>query len=222
MVATISAISSSAQASSYYEADDYYTGDGLSPSEWQGAGAVALGLSGEVERDQFREMLDGKMPGGQQLGSVRDGEVQHRPGWDVTMSAPKSVSIMAEVAGDRRLVGAHDRAVKSALAFAERHTAATRIRDGGIVERQQTGNLVVASFRHDTSRAQDPQLHTHNVIMNATRDVDGNWRSLEPRALYQLQKAIGAVYRQELAVNVRQLSSGHACPLQSRSPAAAH
>lgn len=205
MVATISAISSSAQASSYYEADDYYAGDGLSPSEWQGSGADALGLSGEVERDQFREMLDGKMPDGQQLGTVRDGEVQHRPGWDVTMSAPKSVSIMAEVAGDRRLVGAHDRAVKSALAFAERHSAATRIRDSGIVERQQTGNLVVASFRHDTSRAQDPQLHTHNVIMNATRDADGNWRSLEPRALYQLQKAIGAVYRQELAVNVREL-----------------
>ena len=205
MVATISALGSSAQASSYYEADDYYAGDGLSPSEWQGAGADALGLSGEVERDRFREMLDGKMPGGQQLGTVRDGEVQHRPGWDVTMSAPKSVSIMAEVAGDRRLVGAHDRAVKSALAFAERHSAATRIRDGGTVERQQTDNLVVASFRHDTSRAQDPQLHTHNVIMNATRDADGNWRSLEPRALYQLQKAIGAVYRQELAVNVQEL-----------------
>ena len=205
MVATISALGSSTQASSYYEADDYYAGDGLSPSEWLGTGADALGLSGEVERDQFREMLDGKMPGGQQLGTTRDGEVQHRPGWDVTMSAPKSVSIMAEVAGDRRLVGAHDRAVKSALAFAERHTAATRIRDGGTVERQPTGNLTVASFRHDTSRAQDPQLHTHNVIMNATRDADGNWRSLEARALYQLQKAIGAVYRQELAVNVRAL-----------------
>lgn len=205
MVATISAISSSAQASSYYEADDYYTGDGLSPSEWQGNGARALGLSGEVERDQFRDMLDGKLPDGQQLGTIRDGANQHRPGWDVTMSAPKSVSIMAEVAGDRRLIGAHDRAVKNALAFAERHSAATRVREGAKVDRHQTGNLVVASFRHDTSRAQDPQLHTHNVIMNATRDADGNWRSLEPRALYQLQKAIGAVYRQELAVNVRAL-----------------
>jgi conjugative relaxase-like TrwC/TraI family protein len=205
MVATISAISSSAQASSYYEADDYYAGDGLSPSAWQGKGAEALSLSGEVERDQFRDMLDGKMPDGQQLGTIRDGKNQHRPGWDVTMSAPKSVSIMAEVAGDRRLIAAHDCAVKSALAFAERHRAATRVREGGRVERQQTGNLVVASFRHDISRAQDPQLHTHNVIMNATCDADGNWRSLEPRALYQLQKAIGAVYRQELAVNVREL-----------------
>jgi conjugative relaxase-like TrwC/TraI family protein len=205
MVATISAIGSAAQASSYYEADDYYADGGLSPSEWQGAGAEALGLSGEVERDDFRAMLDGTMPDGQHLGTVRDGEVQHRPGWDVTMSAPKSVSIMAEVAGDRRLVAAHSQAVASALRFAERHAAATRIRDGGGVERVHTGNLTIASFRHDTSRAQDPQLHTHNVIMNATRDADGNWRSLEPRALYQMQKTIGAVYRQELAAGVRAL-----------------
>ncbi|MFM5955393.1 MAG: MobF family relaxase [Novosphingobium sp.] len=205
MVATIGAITSSSAASSYYEVDDYYADGGLSPSEWQGEGARELGLAGEVERDAFRDMLDGKLPDGQQLGTTRDGKLEHRPGWDVTMSAPKSVSIMAEVAGDRRLVGAHDRAVKSALAFAERHAAATRIRDDGKVGRHQTGNLVIASFRHDTSRAQDPQLHTHNVIMNMTRDADGNWRSLEPRALYQLQKAIGAVYRQELAVGVRAL-----------------
>lgn len=205
MVATISAIGSSAQASSYYEADDYYADGGLSPSEWQGEGAKELGLAGEVERDAFRDMLDGKLPDGQQLGTTRDGKLEHRPGWDVTMSAPKSVSIMAEVAGDRRLVGTHDRAVKVALAFAERHAAATRIREDGTVERHQTGNFVVASFRHDTSRARDPQLHTHNVIMNLTRDADGTWRSLEPRALYQLQKAIGAIYRQELAIGVRKL-----------------
>lgn len=205
MVATIGALTSSSAASSYYEADDYYADGGLSPSEWQGEGAKALGLEGEVERDAFRDMLDGKLPDGQQLGTMRDGKLEHRPGWDVTLSAPKSVSIMAEVAGDRRLVGAHDRAVKTALAFAERHTAATRIREDGIAERHQTGNLAIASFRHDTSRAQDPQLHTHNVIMNATRDAEGNWRSLEPRAIYQLQKAIGAVYRQELAVGVRKL-----------------
>ena len=205
MVATISAIGSSAQASSYYEADDYYADGGLSPSEWQGEGAKELGLDGEVERDAFRDMLDGKLPDRQQLGTTRDGKLEHRPGWDVTMSAPKSVSIMAEVAGDRRLVGAHDRAVKAALGFAERHAAATRIREDGAALRHQTGNLAIASFRHDTSRAKDPQLHTHNVIMNMTRDTDGNWRSLEPRALYQLQKAIGAIYRQELAVGVRSL-----------------
>lgn len=205
MVATIGAIGSSAAASSYYEADDYYADGGISPSEWHGEGARALGLSGEVNRETFRAILDGTLPHGQQLGTMREGKLQHRPGWDVTMSAPKSLSIMAEVAGDRRLIGAHANAVKAALAYVERHAAATLIRTPGGVERHTTDNLVIASFRHDTSRAQDPQLHTHNVIMNMTQDAEGNWRSLEPRALYQLQKAIGAVYRQELAVGVRAL-----------------
>ena len=204
MVASVSALTSSAQASSYYEADDYYSEGGLSPSEWQGAGAEALGLSGEVDREQFRALLDGRI-GDQQLGTVRDGQLEHRPGWDVTLSAPKSVSIMAEVAGDRRLIVAHGDAVRTAIAHVEKHMAATRIRDSGTVSREATGNLIVASFQHGTSRAQDPQLHTHNVIMNATRDEDGTWRSLEPRALYQLQKQIGAIYRQELALKVREL-----------------
>lgn len=204
MVASVSALTSSAQASSYYEADDYYSEDGLAPSEWQGAGAEALGLSGEVDREQFRALLDGRI-GKQQLGTFRDGQLEHRPGWDVTLSAPKSISIMAEVAGDRRLIAAHGEAVKTAIAHVEKHMAATRVRDGGTVTRETTGNLIVASFQHGTSRAQDPQLHTHNVIMNATRDEDGAWRSLEPRAIYQLQKQIGAIYRQELALKVREL-----------------
>lgn len=136
---------------------------------------------------------------------MRDGQLGHRPGWDVTLSAPKSVSIMAEVAGDRRLIEAHGQAVKIALAHVEAHMAATRVRHGGCVMREATGNLVVASFQHGTSRAQDPQLHTHNVIMNATQSEDGSWRSLEPRAIYQLQKQIGAIYRQELALKVREL-----------------
>lgn len=204
MVASVSALTSSGQAASYYEADDYYADDGLSPSEWQGKGAEELGLSGDVDRKQFRELLDGKVAS-QQLGTTRDGQLEHRPGWDVTLSAPKSVSIMAEVAGDRRLIAAHGEAVKTALAHVEQHMAATRIRDGGIVTREATGNLVIASFQHRTSRAQDPQLHTHNVILNATKGEDGTWRSLEPRAIYQLQKQIGAIYRQELALKVREL-----------------
>ncbi len=202
MVASVSALTSSAQASSYYEADDYYAGDGLSPSEWQGKGAQELGLSGEVDRTQFRALLEGKVAD-QQLGSSRNGIFEHRPGWDVTLSAPKSVSILAEVVGDRRLIGAHEQAVKIALSHVERHMAATRIREGGVVKRQVTGKLIIASFQHSTSRSQDPQLHTHNVILNATRGDNGAWRSLEPRALYQLQKQIGAIYRQELALKVR-------------------
>lgn len=204
MVASVSALSSAGQAASYYEADDYYAEGGLAPSEWFGEAAQALGLSGEVDREQFAALLEGKIAG-QQLGTAREGKVEHRPGWDITFSAPKSVSIMAEVAGDKRLIAAHGSAVKVALAHIEKHMAATRIRDGGEVRREATGNLAIATFRHATSRAQDPQLHTHAVVINATRDKDGTWRSLEPRAFYQLQKEIGAIYRQELAHGVARL-----------------
>ncbi|QUL37604.1 MobF family relaxase [Erythrobacter sp. JK5] len=204
MVASVSALSSAGQAASYYEADDYYAKGGMAPSEWFGEAAEKLGLSGEVDREQFAELLEGRVAR-QQLGTTRNGKIEHRPGWDITLSAPKSVSIMAEVAGDKRLIKAHGAAVKVALAHVERHMAATRIRQGGEVRREETGNLAIATFRHATSRAQDPQLHTHGVILNATQDKDGNWRSLEPRAFYQLQKEIGAIYRQELAHGVAAL-----------------
>ena len=204
MVASVSALTSAGQAASYYEADDYYAEGGLAPSEWFGEAACALGLEGEVDREQFAALLEGQVDG-RQLGTTRDSKNEHRPGWDITLSAPKSVSIMAEVAGDKRLISAHVAAVKVALANVENHMASTRVREGGEVRREATGNLAIATFRHATSRAQDPQLHTHAVVINATQDKDGKWRSLEPRAFYQLQKEIGAIYRQELAHGVAEL-----------------
>ena len=88
-------------------------------------------MRGEVDRKDFKQGLEGRLPSGEQLATARGGKLEHRPGWDVTFSAPKSVSIMAEVAGDRRLVKAHDKAVTTALAYIERHGAATRAREGG-------------------------------------------------------------------------------------------
>ncbi len=191
MVATLSALKNVVQATSYYEAgDDYYAESGKAPSAWQGKGAKALGLSGAVDRDQFAKLLAGEVAG-QKLGTVHDGEWSHRPGWDLTFSAPKSVSILAEVAGDQRLVEAHQRAVQTALGLAETHFAATRIRDDGSIRREATGSLVIASFDHSTSRALDPQLHTHNVILNMTQDGDtAQLGSIEAGAAFgQLQVA---------------------------------
>ncbi|MFP1130788.1 MobF family relaxase [Asticcacaulis sp. W401b] len=205
MVATISAIRSSGQAASYFESDDYYSEGGVSPSEWQGEGAKALDLKGEVDRDRFKELLEGKLPDGTTLGTNKSDVLEHRPGWDLTLSAPKSVSVMALVAGDERLVEAHAKAASVTMAFIEEFAAETRVRGKDGVEHVQTGNLVIGSFLHQTSREEDPQLHTHNVILNMTQDEDGNWRSLESRPLYQIQKAAGEIYRQELAHRVAQL-----------------
>ena len=84
MVASVAALKSAGQAASYYEADDYYTEGGEAPSAWFGEGAKALGLEGEVDRATFAAGLEGRLPNGDQLGTVRNGEREHRPGWDVT------------------------------------------------------------------------------------------------------------------------------------------
>lgn len=203
----ITALKSAAGAAGYFEKDDYYA-DGKSPSAWAGDGAKALGLNGPVDPDAFRSVLEGNLPGvSEHLGTERNGEWQHRPGWDATFSAPKSVSIMAEIGGDKRLISAHERAFARVLQYMEREASVTRIHDRGAneVRREVTKNLVVAAFRHATSRAQDPQTHTHAIIMNATQRSDGAWRSLESKDLYQLQQTLDAIYKAELASECRQL-----------------
>ena len=114
---SIGALTSAAQGASYYERDGYYAKDDpehRAASGWFGKGAEELGLKGPVDPEVFRAVLEGKVPDGSgtELGRRgRDGEILHRPGRDLTFSAPKSVSIAALVGGDGRIVEAHDRAV---------------------------------------------------------------------------------------------------------------
>ncbi len=188
-------------ASQYFEKDDYYA-DGKSPSQWFGKGAEALGLAGSVDRETFQRLLAGEMPNGQKLGTMRDGKWQHKPGWDLTFSAPKSVSILAEAGGDRRLLGAHEKAMGVAFEYIEREAAITRLhtRQGGdAVHHEKTGNLVVAAFQHATSRAGDEQIHTHAIVANATLSDDDKWRSLETHDMYQIRLLAGTIYQAELA-----------------------
>ena len=125
MVASIGAIASPAQCAGYFERDGYYTKDDPAHREasaWAGKGAEELGLSGPVDSDTFKAILEGKVPDGPHLGKRgKDGEIHHRPGRDVTMSAPKSVSLLAMIGGDERIVTAHDRAVKTTLGWIEKN-----------------------------------------------------------------------------------------------------
>ena len=148
MVASIGKIASPSQGVGYFEKDGYYAKDDgahREASAWAGRGAEALGLSGPVDPERFRSVLEGEVPGGRRLGRREiDGTIAHRPGRDVTLSAPKSVSLMARVGGDGRIVEAHDRAVtasrstSAALTRLIRET--TRLspdfeRAGGVVQR---------------------------------------------------------------------------------------
>ena len=167
-----------------------------------GRGAEALGLEGAVDPDTFKEVLAGHVPDGPRLGKrASDGSISHRPGRDLTFSAPKSVSLVALIGGDERIVAAHDRAVRRALDWVERNAAETRLSDPelGRMVRVRGQKTVAATFRHDTSRNLDPQLHTHAVLANMVQGRDGKWRTMANEPLYRGQKLIGMIYRNELA-----------------------
>ena len=88
------------------------------------------GSQGRSIRTPSGKILEGKVPDGPQLGPRGpDGETQHRPGRDVTLSAPKSVSLLAMVGGDGRIVEAHDEPVGKTLAWIEQHAVQTRVQD---------------------------------------------------------------------------------------------
>lgn len=204
-------ISGAGQALHYFSADNYYSRDeGLEHSEWFGQGAQVLGLRGQIEREAFFALLNGKVAG-QELGRLERDEKTglpqrlHRPGIDVTFSAPKSVSLLAEIAGIREVRQAHEVAVRKTLAYLESELAATRQMRDGALETVKTGNVLVALFRHNSSRDLDPQTHTHALVLNATLRADGHWRSLSNEALYEAQRSLGARYTAELALGLQQL-----------------
>ena len=210
---SIGALSSAAQGASYYERDGYYAKDDPEHREasgWAGKGAEELGLTGPVDPDTFRAVLEGKVPDGSgtELGRRgKDGEILHRPGRDLTFSAPKSVSLAALVGGDKRIVDVHDRAVAAALDWVERNAAETRMKDPATGRMVRAGNqkIVAATFRHDTSRNLDPQLHTHAVLANMVRGEDDKWRSMANEKLYGSKMLLGALYRSELARGLKDL-----------------
>ena len=207
MVVSIGAVASPAQGVSYYERDGYYARDDPAHREasaWIGKGAEALGLEGPVDPDRFKAVLEGEVPDGEgrRLGRMdRDGNLVHRPGRDLTFSAPKSVSLAALVGGDDRVVEAHDRAVRRTLGWFEKNAAETRVIDPetGRLVRVGGQKTVIAGFRHDPSRNLDPQLHTHAVIANMVQGIDAKWRTMSNEKLYTSKMLIGALYRSELA-----------------------
>lgn len=192
-----------AAAHYFSAADDYYAKE--NPGEWQGDGAQALGLAGPVEQVQLSRLLDGQLPNGERIQTTFDPtDNKKRMGLDLTFSAPKSVSMQALVAGDKGVTAAHDRAVMRALEQVEQ-LAEARKKVKGKSYRERTGNMVIGKFRHEMSRAKDPQLHTHSVVLNMTRRADGMWRALSNEDIFRAKKTIDATYQAELARGLQEL-----------------
>ncbi|WP_281184748.1 MobF family relaxase [Trichlorobacter lovleyi] len=203
MMSAGSGMSAAGAASYYYEKDPMLSNE-AGNGQWVGTGAEKLGLSGEIRKSDFVAVLNGQDPRtGEQLVEVKTGTnlEDRRAGNDYTFSAPKSVSV-AFAAGVEGIKEAHDKAVLAVAAHMEQHYSQARTPEGFA-----NGSLLASKFDHSTSRALDPQLHSHLFGANMTQTKDDKWRANEPLNVYKDQKALGELYRQELANELQQ--QGH-------------
>jgi Ti-type conjugative transfer relaxase TraA len=183
--------------------EDYYAKN--EQGRWVGRGAEALGLSGSVRKEEFQDLAFGFDPKTGKGLVLQAGE-HHRSGWDLTFSAPKSVSVAWALGNDEtqaKIAAAHDRAVEAALSYMERHAAFCRTGHAGKDEIQS--DLVCAVYRHYTSREQDPQIHSHAFVFNVGMGEDGKTRTLEGSHFFEWKMAGGAAYRVALAKELQEL-----------------
>lgn len=195
---------------------DYYTEGAAIEGTWCGAAAGRLGLEGAVGEKDFLALCDGINPrtGGPltlRQNTTRRGdrtnEANRRVFFDFVYRPPKSVSILGLLV-DERILGLHRKAVAASFSALELH-AGTRVRKEGACTDRRTGNLVAALFEHDTSREQDPLLHTHAVIFNATWDsTEKAWKALQTREMFRALAYADAVYNTEMTRELAKLGYG--------------
>jgi conjugative relaxase-like TrwC/TraI family protein len=189
-------------------ASEYYAGVGEAPGRWHGRGLGQLGLStGAVVSERELEALfaRGLHPiAGTRLG--RAWRTDGVTGFDLTFSAPKSVSALwalGDPATAAEAVAAHRAAVRAGLAYLDTHAALSRRGTDG-VEQVGSDGLVAAVFDHRSSRVGDPQLHTHALVLNKVRCSDGRWRTLDATELFHHKKSAGMIYQTALRNEMHQ------------------
>ncbi|MGH8981578.1 MAG: MobF family relaxase, partial [Acidimicrobiales bacterium] len=180
--------------------EEYYTGSGEAPGIWVGGGSERLGLKGTVDAQTLSMVLGGMSADGELLGVRRLDPAKRVAGLDLTFSAPKSVSLLYGFADEQIssvVRDAHADAVTDALGYLERR--ALRVRRGaGGTELLTAEGLVAAAFVHRTSRAGDPQLHTHVLFANLAYGNDGVWSATWPRLFYHHARTAGFLYQASL------------------------
>src|SRR5690554_4247078 len=185
------------QASSYYEKDDYYVRKDET-SLWQGKLKDVFGLGDEITKEDFDNliMLNEK----DKLTQIR----KNRACFDLCFSAPKSVSIAFCIDEYKEeILAAHNKAVEDTLKLIEENEIYTRITQDKVTKRVLTGNMLCGKFNHYVSRNQDPQIHTHCVILNYTV-YNGQKYAISNEGFYENKLLYGQIYRNYLAYNLRE------------------
>lgn len=202
---TFKPLSNTAQTAQYYEnsaVDDYYELGSEPNGYWLGQLKSALYLDGHLRSGELGKLLQGFHPTtGEALAS--NAGIDHKGGWDMTFSAPKSVSVAWALADQETRFAieyAQKKAVEQGAKFLEQHAFSNRDRGNLTNSNHQ---IIAAAYEHSTSRAQDPQLHTHVLVANLGLRNDGSVCAIDFDSRWKL--AAGAVYRAELAHELQQL-----------------
>ncbi len=189
--------------SSHMAKRDYLTESGQIEMVWYGYGAARLGLSGQVHEDHFARLCSGHDPFTDESLMLRDKGENRRICYFGQISAPKDVSIAYLLGGDTRIAGWWQESVRETLEEIEAMTG-TRVRLGAAMEDRVTGNMVAAVVTHDSSRALDPQLHTHVCIINVTFDsVENRWKAVQPNGYFKYQSYLREVSYNKLAEKMK-------------------
>ena len=178
------------QAGSYYDKDGYYARMEDKDNSWFGSLKQDLGLPEELKKEDFNKLVQ---------------ERKERAGFDLCFSAPKSVSIAMCMDEQirRDMLEAHNKAVETILARIEKNEIGARVSNDKVTEHIKTGNMICGYFNHYVSRASDPQLHTHAVILNKTQ-YKGKYYAVDNEPLYKNKIFYGQLYRNTLARELMQ------------------
>lgn len=185
-------------AGSYYvdALPNYYLDANEPRGQWHGKAATALGLTGEVGDDEFLNLMAGAYPHDASLRLGRAYGENSVRGFDITASAPKSMSVLFALGSPKvraDVLASHDTGVAAIIQWVQ-NTAHTRFRINGEIATVDARGIVAATFRQHTSRALDPQLHTHIVVPNRVLSPDGRWLALDARTLKLDQRTASAIY----------------------------
>jgi conjugative relaxase-like TrwC/TraI family protein len=156
---------------------------------------------GAVDIDAATEWLDhGVVPNGSSGRAFGENGVH---GFDLTFSAPKSVSLIRALTGgvaEKVLAAAHERAIRAAMVYLHAHAGYTRVHNPvtGVKDLQRLPGLAAIAYQHETSRCGDPHLHTHVILPNRQVRVDGELVSVDSKSLYHEAKAAGMIYQATL------------------------
>lgn len=207
MVASFATISSSAYYTRQAQALSYYADKDATGFWLRGHETLGIVAGAPVTAIDFDRVCAGLDASGKTL--IKPGARPRMLSVDITLSSPKAFSAYLPCAdsGTRQsLIEAEAEVLESMARLIEAEIPLSRRGHGG--NRREQAKFTAAVFTHNEARPErhadgvvfaDPQRHHHLCIPSIAQREDGTWGGIDSVALRSWKKALGAVFRLELA-----------------------